>query len=554
MDRCKSVITIPQFTGTCWFNALLMALLYSDGTRQYLLKNLINSELFIKNRELYAIIMDILKNKHRKMDDNDTVFFNELKPEKILKLLHSYDKDNFYFDPDKFEGHWGEYYFIRLFEYFGMKKKVVYLYIGDYKFTDENFTKMSKSYYYSPLNNKPYIEVRKRRGMDGKLTDDDMVDLTFPVNVKKIKYTNHCFTKEPDIIIVTRKNAPDYTDIKNLVHPPITLESDEIQEVILFHDNLYKIDSLLISNFNTNTCTDGHQIAGVSCDNKRYIYNGWIRDTKDPAKSSNYLDKNVPCELMKYDWLLNKDDFCLSPTECQLDRKTAETELCFNTSKIENNTYIYVKVDDDMRVLKLLRDNLKKTSKNCDKELKLLKNQLDTDTSNLDLFNKQLNDKKKSCEEHIKEIEDRIFNIETSKSPNKKSEEKNKQEDLPKKKENASKKEKICKEDQVLNKLTNRCVKRTGVTGKKIVEEEEEGKTKKESTKKESTKKESTKKESTKKESTKKESTKKESTKKESTKKEKICKEDQILNKKTNRCVKRTGLTGKLILENMYYT
>ena len=107
MDRCKSVITIPQFTGTCWFNALLMALLYSDGTRQYLLKNLINSELFIKNRELYAIIMDILKNKHRKMDDNDAVFFNELKPEKILKLLHSYDKDNFYFDPDKFEGHWG---------------------------------------------------------------------------------------------------------------------------------------------------------------------------------------------------------------------------------------------------------------------------------------------------------------------------------------------------------------------------------------------------------------------------------------------------------------
>jgi hypothetical protein len=503
-----------------------MALLYSDGTRQYLLKNLINSELFIKNRELYAIIMDILKNKHRKMDDNDAVFFNELKPEKILKLLHSYDKDNFYFDPDKFEGHWGEYYFIRLFEYFGMKKKVVYLYIGDYKFTDENFTKMSKSYYYSPLNNKPYIEVRKRRGMDGKLTDDDMVDLTFPVNVKKIKYTNHCFTKEPDIIIVTRKNAPDYADIKNLVHPPITLESDEIQEVILFHDNLYKIDSLLISNFNTNTCTDGHQIAGVSCDNKRYIYNGWIRDTKDPAKSSNYLDKNVPCELMKYDWLLNKEDFCLNTANCQLDRKTERDILCFNTSKINNNTYIYVKVDDDMRVLKLLRDNLKKTSKNCDKELKLLKNQLDetTDTSNLDLFNKQLTDKKKSCEEHIKEIEDRIFNIETSKSPNKKSEEKNKQEDLPKKKENASKKEKICKEDQVLNKLTNRCVKRTGVTGKKIVEEEEEGKTKKEKTKKESTK------------------------------KEKICKEDQILNKKTNRCVKRTGLTGKLILENMYYT
>jgi hypothetical protein len=55
--KCKSVITIPQFTGTCWFNALLMALLYSDGTRQYLLKNLINSELYSKNKRLYDIFI-----------------------------------------------------------------------------------------------------------------------------------------------------------------------------------------------------------------------------------------------------------------------------------------------------------------------------------------------------------------------------------------------------------------------------------------------------------------------------------------------------------------
>jgi len=35
------VTTIPQLTGTCWFNALLMALLYSERTRQFVYNHLI---------------------------------------------------------------------------------------------------------------------------------------------------------------------------------------------------------------------------------------------------------------------------------------------------------------------------------------------------------------------------------------------------------------------------------------------------------------------------------------------------------------------------------
>lgn len=31
MDYCKNVLPIPQFEGTCWFNALLMSLFYSEA-------------------------------------------------------------------------------------------------------------------------------------------------------------------------------------------------------------------------------------------------------------------------------------------------------------------------------------------------------------------------------------------------------------------------------------------------------------------------------------------------------------------------------------------
>jgi hypothetical protein len=245
-----------------------------------------------------------------------------------------------------------------------------------------------------------------------------------------------------------------------------------------------------------------------------------VKKRKKGLNNEKYYDENKPCELMKYDWLLNKDDFCISRTKCELDRKTVNDDLCFNTSMIYNNTYIYVRVDDNKRSLTLLRDNLRKTSRNCVKEIKLLNNEIDgqTNKNNLELLNKQLNNKKRLCEEHIKEIENKIYSIDNSKPLNKKIE-KEKKKELNKEKKEVLNKEKICKEDEVLNKQTNRCVKRTGLIGLKILEEVEKEVLTKE--------------------------------KKEVLKKDKICKEDEVLNKQTNRCVKRTGLIGLKILEEL---
>ena len=39
-NQCEKVITIPQFTGTCWFNSILMVTLYSHRMRQLLLNKI----------------------------------------------------------------------------------------------------------------------------------------------------------------------------------------------------------------------------------------------------------------------------------------------------------------------------------------------------------------------------------------------------------------------------------------------------------------------------------------------------------------------------------
>ena len=47
MTNCEKVISIKQYGPTCWFNALLMAILYSDNSRKLLLEKSKNG---IKNK------------------------------------------------------------------------------------------------------------------------------------------------------------------------------------------------------------------------------------------------------------------------------------------------------------------------------------------------------------------------------------------------------------------------------------------------------------------------------------------------------------------------
>jgi hypothetical protein len=72
----------------------------------------------------------------------------------------------------------------------------------------------------------------------------------------------------------------------------------------------YVVDSIYFGNFNTDVC-DGHAIAGLTCDNARYIYNGWARHVVD-LDQTGY---RTPCRLMKMDWM-TRQSFCLNQNRC----------------------------------------------------------------------------------------------------------------------------------------------------------------------------------------------------------------------------------------------
>jgi hypothetical protein len=420
---CKEVITIPQFTGTCWFNALLMTLLYSDGMRSYLTNNLHNSAIEKDHPKLYKIIMDILLNRYRKIDEKEKVFFDELKPENILSLLHETNKEQFYFNPDESIGHRGEYYFVRLFDFLGLKQKVLFL----NKKSDTNV------FHYSVLNRSPVIFKTPKKSYYWRYLKQRKLDMQV-----RLRDSN------PDILVVTSMLS-EYVHDENIV---MTTKENDLQEIIEYNGNFYQIDSLMLVNFNNIVCKLCHQIAGVTCNNNRYLYNGWIKNTQDPANKTGPNIKS-PCELMPYDWLEDKSDFCLNTLRCGVHKRHSDYSLCFNISK-GDTTYVYVKID------KPKVDAVKQSPAKKKTDLKRLQTQLIT---------KQI-----ICNKQINDLKDKITQLKKEEVPKEKTP---KKEEVSKKKtpkkEVSKEKDKTCPDDKILNPKTGRCVLKTGKLGKELL-------------------------------------------------------------------------------------
>jgi hypothetical protein len=120
-----------------------------------------------------------------------------------------------------------------------------------------------------------------------------------------------------------------------------------MNEEIKFKGVEYKLDAVLLANWNINE-KNGHAIAGITCKKGKYVYNGWTRTSMDPVMVDKNITRNIPCELMKYDWNIKYNgDFCLNPMKCipeALKHKLEKHDICFNYSK-GKRVLVYVRKD-----------------------------------------------------------------------------------------------------------------------------------------------------------------------------------------------------------------
>jgi ribosomal protein S24E len=346
-----------------------MAVLYSEESRKLLLKK---SKTWNNKILIFKTLKHILEKKFLRSNNiyNDYEYFDKIRPEYILEKLYKYNKKKFTFNPKINKGYASALYIRKIYKLLGVK--VLYLDLkGDLL-------------YYSKYNNfkvNSINKIEKKLNMIFKYVTKDKVLEKF---------------ENPDIIIIncTKRfinNIPDYYKVPT---------DSPFYKIAKLDDNVnikgmnYVQDSVLLGNWNRAEL-GGHSIAGIKCKGDKYVYNGWTRGTIDihlqninftkddyineriwvsqvidkkifyiNVKNDKVVDKlpadgilvsdniHVPCELMKYDWNVNKDgNFCINKKQCFLDTHTNtsikkiiendKNELCFSFNKGPRNI-IYV--------------------------------------------------------------------------------------------------------------------------------------------------------------------------------------------------------------------
>jgi hypothetical protein len=342
---CSRILTPKQVGPICWFMAAFVAMFYSQRSRRKLLNA---SKNWYINNKLFALLKQLLDDKYLKVASRESEDYEKFSDDtfgKVLSLLNKEDSKAFPYNPKAVSGGFNpEFYIGKLYKLLGV----------DYKLFDYNVSDNHLFYHFSneELNSIEYrIEKRK---LNIYLYDN-----------KIFKYEEKYMVAPPILMVLVRED--DVTTNFNKTQFPHTLIPDgdtktnltSLKERIHYHGIEYNLDSVILANWNKKKI--GHAIAGISCKKKKYIYNGWTRTSMDPVMIEKEITRNIPCELMPYDWNIKKHgDFCLNSKKCIPDilktkKETKKVDLCFNFSK-GKRVLVYVR-KDPMRETSIDKDD-----------------------------------------------------------------------------------------------------------------------------------------------------------------------------------------------------
>ena len=329
---CNFLVHWTQTDPICWFNALLMATLFSQRSRKKIIQTMVDTwkEVNIQKYKtyipknvqishniqifdaIYNIMMYLTHRRNLKsklmLYQNDVDFFRHYNSVQILQLLH-------YFNPNMFPinkpvGSISQLYIKKFYDILGVNS-IIFDRIENnqlvYSFYNDTQVLTNKHFIENYLNK---IDLQKRLNKD--------IDIIM-INISSVKF-----------------NYPDYYHVGIL---------ESLQDIIIYNDDEYELDSILLVNWNKSKY-GSHGIAGITCDKQRFVYNGWYSGTKDPTmqsyERSDHTDTH--CQLMKFHWDANVDmSFHLDPVACQLiSQQHDKHRLLFSFAK-GDRILIYVK-------------------------------------------------------------------------------------------------------------------------------------------------------------------------------------------------------------------
>ena len=328
---CSRILTPKQVGPICWFMSTFVAMFYSQRSRKLLLKA---SKTWNTNNELFSLLKQILDDKYLKTasrESEDYENFSDDTFSKILSLLYNENSKAFPYNPETVDGGFAP------INYIGKLYKLLNV---DYKIYEYSRGIFDSNLYYSYMN-EDFDNIRYRivnrsiqkyytRGKEVKYFDIE----------KKYKKEE---VNPPQVLIVDISNNFTWTNKFYFTKFPHTIinEGDTKENLTSMRDKIkyqgseYNLDSVILANFNIRK-NHGHTIAGITCKREKFLYNGWTRESMDPVMANKEITRNIPCELMKYNWNIRRGDnsFCLNTKKCIPDilkeKDFDNNELCFN--------------------------------------------------------------------------------------------------------------------------------------------------------------------------------------------------------------------------------
>jgi hypothetical protein len=342
---CSRILTPKQVGPICWFMAAFVAMFYSQRSRKKLLNA---SHTWNKNKRLFTLLKHILDDKYLKVASRESEDYEKFSDDtfgEVLSLLNKEDSKAFPYNPKTVSGGFNpEFYIGKLYKLLGV----------DYKMFEYNVYDKHLFYYFinEELNSTEY-RIEKRR-LNIYLHDN-----------KTFKYVDKNMVAPQVLMVLLRDD--DKTTNYNKMQFPHTLIPDgdtktnlsSLKENIHYLGVEYNLDSVILANWNKKKI--GHAIAGITCKKNKFVYNGWTRTSMDPVMANKLITRNIPCELMSYDWNIKQyGDFCLNATKCIPDilktkKDAKKVDLCFNFSK-GKRILVYVR-KDPMRVTSIDKDD-----------------------------------------------------------------------------------------------------------------------------------------------------------------------------------------------------
>jgi len=339
ITKCSRVLTLDQVNApTCWFNALMMVLFFSQNTRIAIASSL----PYISEKWKFPIVVKISKllegyNKTRA----SKYLYERLQPKEFLETLREHYPQQFPMltRGDKFKKNDYDDYDGDSLEY--MHRMLQFLEIQHLILSRPSMKsgKTGWSHYNYDL-------------FGNKLWGDDPSQKQFNPRHDLSSYPKFVDTKHPMILTMVIENEYDKLMTERAgtkwkrypTHPVEGMYSDSHAPIIKYNGMKYYLDSMILSSHNSKACNVAHAIAGVTCNGDRFLYNGWSNKTVDKGlQRPDKLGKEA-CPLEPTEWA-HTTNLCISKT-CGFDKfvsKIETKEVCFSTMR--NVSLIYVRED-----------------------------------------------------------------------------------------------------------------------------------------------------------------------------------------------------------------